>query len=275
MTDRDAEGEPDLGDLPTEAVGGYGDLEAMDTPDLLATIADADSEAVDAVADAIPELAAAVDLAVEALADPEARVVYAGAGTSGRLAAVDAAEWEPTFGVDRAAVVLAGGERAMTEAVEGAEDDAERARERVHEEVSDRDLVVGISASGRTPFTVAAVEAAAERGCATAALACNPDAPLFDAADVAITLETGPEVLAGSTRMKAGLATKAALTAFSTATMVRRGRVAGNLMTGLEPRNEKLRARAVRIVASRLAVDRETARERLDAADWDLDKLGL
>jgi N-acetylmuramic acid 6-phosphate etherase len=273
MTDGDEGADPDLDGLPTEAIGDDGDLEAMETPDLLATINDADGEAVGAVGDAIPDLAAAVDLAVAALADPEARIVYAGAGTSGRLAAVDAAEWEPTFGVDRAAVLLAGGERAMTGAVAGAEDDAERARERVRAEVSGRDLLFGVSASGRTPFTVAAVEVAAERDCATAALACDPDAPLFESAEAAIALKTGAEVLAGSTRMKAGLATKAALTAFSTATMVRRGRVAGNLMAGLEPRNEKLRARAVRIVAARLDIDPEAARERLEAVGWDLDAL--
>jgi N-acetylmuramic acid 6-phosphate etherase len=178
--------------------------------------------------------------------------VYAGAGTSGRLGALDAAECPPTFGVSRRQVigVIAGGRRALWQAVEGAEDrgaDARRALRRLR--VGPRDIVCAICASGVTPFALAAIDEARRRGARTIAVTCAPSAALRALADVLVAPRPGPEVLAGSTRMKAGLATKMVLHTLTTGAMVRLGKVYGNRMVDLRPTSRKLRARALRIVA--------------------------
>ena len=179
------------------------------------------------------------------------RLVYAGAGTSGRLGVLDAAECPPTFGVPSARVVgvIAGGRRALWRAVEGAEDrgsDARRALRRLR--VGPGDVVCGICASGVTPFALAALEEGRRRGARTIVVTCAPSAALRTLADVVVAPRPGPEVLAGSTRMKAGLATKMVLHTLTTGAMVRLGKVYGNLMVDLRPSSRKLRARALRII---------------------------
>ena len=211
-----------------------------------------DHRVPEAVAAALPAVATAVARVAEALGRG-GRLFYVGAGTSGRIAALDAAECPPTFGTDPEMVqaVLAGGLTAMVEAVEGAEDDAAAgAREMDVRGVSPADVVVGVAASGETPFTVAAVRRARERGAWTAGIACNTGSSLEAASDLAIVPLVGPEVVGGSTRLKAGTAQKLVLNMLSTLAMVRLGKVYGNLMVGLRAANVKLRARAARIVAA-------------------------
>lgn len=201
-----------------------------------------------ALRDALPALEDAAHGITERLARG-GRLVYAGAGTSGRLAVQDAAELAPTFGFDRTLVLLAGGAEAGTRAREGAEDDADEARREVDAaEVGPDDALIGVAASGGTPYTLAAVGRAKERGAFTVGIANAPGAPLLTAARVGVLLDTGPEVLTGSTRMAAGTAQKGALNALSTAVLVRLGGAYGNRMVGMRPVNEKLRRRAIAIV---------------------------
>lgn len=230
----------------------------------------ANERAVAAVTAALPELTEAAEhIAMRLVAG--GRIVYAGAGTSGRLALQDAAELPPTFDFDRTVVLLAGGLSAGGEAVEGAEDDAAAAAQAVDDAmVGERDVLIGIAASGHTPYTIAAVRRARERGAITVGIANNPDSPLLAAADVAVLLATGPEVVAGSTRMVAGTAQKIALNALSTAAMPELGAVYGNLMVGMRAKNEKLRGRAVQIVALATGRDAAAAASALEAAAWDL-----
>src|SRR5579864_7222862 len=223
-----------------------------------------DHRVPEAVAAALPAVATAVTKIAEALRSG-GRLLYVGAGTSGRIAALDAAECPPTFGTDPEMVqaVLAGGPRALVESVEGAEDDAAAgAREIDVRDVSPADVVVGIAASGETPFTVAAVRRARERGAWTAGIACNTGSSLEAASDLAIVPLVGPEVVAGSTRLKAGTAQKLVLNTLSTLAMVRLGKVYGNLMVDLRATNAKLRRRAARIVAAAAS----TAEDQADAA---------
>lgn len=220
--------------------------------------------AVQLVADAI---ARAVDLAVATVA-AGGRVHYVGAGTSGRLAVLDAVELFPTYGVGDDTVVahLAGGLDAMLHAVEGAEDDAD-AGARIAAEASERDLIVGIAASGRTPFVRGALQAARERGLATVLISSNPAAPLREWADVAILPDTGPEAITGSTRMKAATAQKIILNTLSTATMVGLGKTYSNLMVDVVATNEKLHHRMVRIVSEATGADEAASREALAASE--------
>ena len=244
-------------------------IDRMSSLDLLRLINDEDCHVPDAVAAVLPVLAAAVDLAVEALSGGH-RVHYVGAGTSGRLAVLDAAELGPTFGVPPGRVVahLAGGAAALTEASEGAEDD-EDAGAAVMAGVEAGDLVVGVTASGRTPYVRAALITARTRGAHTVLVSANPASPIARHADLHVAPDTGPEVVTGSTRMKAGTAQKLVLNAFSTATMVRLGRTYSNLMTDMVPRNDKLRDRQLRIVAEATGADLDRCRRALLAADAD------
>jgi N-acetylmuramic acid 6-phosphate etherase len=217
---------------------------------------------------ALPALARLADEVAAALS-AGGRLVYAGAGTSGRLAALDAAECPPTFGTRPRDVValVAGGARALRRAAEGAEDDREAGRAAVRRaRVDPRDVVVGVSASGTTPFVLAAVAEAAARGARTALLTCNPGARR--AAGLAVVLRTGPELVAGSTRLKAGTATKMALSLLSTAAMLRLGRVRSGRMIDLVATNEKLRRRAIGIVADLGGVGAPRARVALARAGW-------
>lgn len=268
---RPADASVDLGLLGTEgARADLADLDARPTRELVDLITAEDATVPGAVAAAAPALSAAVDAIADRLRRG-GRLVYVGAGTPGRLALVDASECPPTFGSDPAQVqaVMAGGDSAMAEAAEGAEDDADAGAAAVEGlGVGPDDAVVGISASGRTPYVLAAVEAARAAGALTVGVACNPDAELSSHCDIAVEVVTGPEVLSGSTRMKAGTAQKLVLHTLSTATMVRLGKTYGNLMVDVRPTNEKLRARARRIVVAATGVDDRTAADALVAAGW-------
>ncbi len=196
------------------------------------------------------------------------RLAYAGAGTSGRLAVLDAVELPPTFGWPEARLLLflAGGEAAMTRAVEAAEDDR-AAGEEAAKKLGEEDVLIAVSASGRTPYTVALARAAQKRGALTLGIANNAESPLLKAVDYPLFLDTGPEVIAGSTRLAAGTAQKATLNLFSTLVMTRLGRVYDNLMVGMRPTNEKLEQRAIKIVAEAAGVSLEAAKAALKAAE--------
>ena len=221
----------------------------------------------------VEPLAKAVEVTTRSLKNG-GRLFYVGAGTSGRLGVLDASEMPPTFGVppDRVQAIIAGGTLAMQGSVEGAEDDEIAGTLAIKERgVTDRDVICGISASGRTPFVLGALKVAQAGGAATILLTCNPRRQIGPVrAEVEVDLPTGAELLAGSTRLKAGTATKVALNIISSCTMIRLGRVAGNLMACLQPTNKKLRDRATRIVAARLGLSEAEARNRLQCANWDI-----
>lgn len=231
-----------------------------------------DGGVVEAVARVSPAVAEVVDAVVLRLADG-GRLFYVGAGTSGRLGVLDASECPPTFGTSPEMVqgIIAGGPAALSRSVEEAEDDpGAGAAELDSRNVASGDFVVGISASGRTPFVLGALARARQIGAGSAAIFCNPGCPLADASDHPLLLEVGPEVLAGSTRLKAGTATKMVLNQISTAVMVRLGRCLGNMMVDLNPACQKLRDRSVRILAQAGGVGEERARAVLEEAGGDL-----
>ncbi|HSE72784.1 MAG TPA: N-acetylmuramic acid 6-phosphate etherase, partial [Nocardioidaceae bacterium] len=246
------------------------DLDTRGAEDLVRLLLDAEETVPAAMAAARRELARAVELAASALA-AGGRIVYVGAGTPGRLAALDAAECPPTFGTSPQTVVavLAGGNEAAARAVEGAEDDADAgARDVTALGLGPRDLVVGISASGRTPYVLAALDAARERGCRTVAVVNNAGSPARAHADLTVELLTGGEVLAGSTRLKAGTAQKIALNVLSTGAMIGNGKTYGAWMVDVMASNEKLRRRARRILREATGVDDDTAVVTLEQAGW-------
>jgi len=246
-------------------------LDRMETRRILEVLNDEDRSVGVAVSRAIPEIARAADLAADALAGG-GRLLYVGAGTSGRLAALDAAEIPPTFGIepDRVVAVVAGSPESLSGAVEGAEDDALDAVARVRQLcVGEPDCVVGVTASGTTRFVLGGLGEAREQGARTVLLTCTGRPPMA-AWDCVITVETGPEVVAGSTRLKAGTATKLVLNMISTAAMVRLGAVYDNLMVGLRAGNDKLRRRASRIVEEVSGAPPDRARQALDACGGEI-----
>lgn len=255
----------------TEAISElHRDLDRLAPLALVTALLDDQALAVEAVRTAAPAIAAAVEQIVPRLA-AGGRLLYAGAGTSGRLALLDAAELPPTFSwpPERAVALIAGGLRAVTEAVEGAEDDADAARRDLGALVpGPLDAVIGIAASGTTPYAIAALELARQVGALTVGIANNPGAPLLTGADQAILLDTGPEAISGSTRLKAGTSQKIALNLISTSVMVRLGKVHGNLMVDLRATNEKLRGRAVRLVVAAAGTRPDVARQALERAGW-------
>ncbi len=221
-----------------------------------------------AVSGALPKIAEAVEGIVQRLSG-EGRLFYIGAGTSGRLGVLDAAECPPTFGVDprRVQGVLAGGPAALAQAVEQVEDDDLLGQKDLRERgVTAKDAVLGVSASGRTPYTLGALRWARRMGAFAVALSCNQEAPLSREADVAIEIPVGPEVISGSTRMKAGTAQKMVLNMISTAVMVRLGCVYSNLMVNIPLSNRKLIERGIRIVAEAAGVPRKLAQQTLESA---------
>lgn len=227
--------------------------------------------AVAALGPAMPAIAAAVEAVAARLAGGEGRLAYAGAGSSARIAAQDGSELEPTFGWPdhRVLFLIAGGAGALLRAVEGAEDDGEAARAEVAAAaLGPPDVLIALAASGRTPYTVAALEAARAAGALTVGVANDPAGALLAAAEHAVAVDTGPEPLAGSTRMKAGAAQRAVLTVLSTAVMVRLGRVHEGLMVDMRPRNEKLRRRAVAMVAQIAGCGGEAAERSLRRTAW-------
>jgi N-acetylmuramic acid 6-phosphate etherase len=259
--------ERDLGADPGARLDASVDLDVLTTAEVVARIQAEDARVAPAVAAEAAPLAAAVE-AVAARLAAGGRLFYVGAGTSARIAALDAAELPPTYGTSPALVqvIVAGGERALLHAVEGAEDDAEAGRCEVLERVRAGDAVVGIAASGGTPFTVAAVEEARQLGALTVAVTARPGSPLTAAAEHVVAPRTGPEVVMGSTRMKAGTAQKLVLNALSTAVMVRLGRVCSNLMVEMPATNAKLRRRAAQMVELLAEVSAEEAERALAAA---------
>ncbi|MGZ4471329.1 MAG: N-acetylmuramic acid 6-phosphate etherase [Nocardioidaceae bacterium] len=261
----------DVDVLATEQVrADLADLDDRDPADVVRTLLEAEATVPAALAGAETALVAAVRLAAAALAQG-GRVVYVGAGTPGRLAALDAAECPPTFGTapDRVVALLAGGVDAAGRAIEGAEDHAELGRDDLLAlDPGPADLVVGIAASGRTPYVLAALEAAREHGCGTVAVVNNAGSPAAARADVAVELLTGPEVLSGSTRLKAGSAQKVALNVLSTSAMVANGKTYGAWMVDVVASNEKLRRRARRILREAAGVPDERALAALEASGW-------
>lgn len=220
------------------------------------------------VAAVLPEIAQVVDFAVESLRGG-GRVHYFGAGTSGRLAVIDAAELPPTYGIwGRVVAHHAGGLGALSQAIEDVEDDAELGA-RDAADVHRGDVAIGIAASGRTPYVIGALRQAAETGAHTALISANPHTPFGGEVDVHIGLATGPEVISGSTRMKAGTATKLVLNAFSTTLMIRLGRTYSNLMVSVNALNEKLRCRLVRILTEATGMDARTCETALSEAGGD------
>jgi len=257
--------------MSTETVSkDYEGLDAWSAGDIMRAITAGNLRAIRAVEAAMPQLEAAA-AGIEPRLRSGGRLLYAGAGTSGRLGVMDAAELAPTFGFDRTGVLLAGGGQARDRAQEGAEDDVEVAAAEVDRAgVGPGDALIGVAASGRTPYTVAAVRRAKERGAFTVGMANNADTPLLTVGDVGVLLDTGPEVLAGSTRLAAGTAQKAALNALSTAVLVRLGGAYDNLMVGMRPLNAKLKRRAVGIVAQAARLEDAEAEAVLERAGDDI-----
>ncbi len=243
-------------------------IDALETSAILRVINGEDRKVAEAVEREIPRITAAVDAIVAAL-ENGGRLFYIGAGTSGRLGVLDAAECPPTFDAppDLVRGIIAGGERALARATEASEDKPESgAADLMERGFTARDVLVGIAASGRTPYVLGAVEKARKMGAVTAGISCTPDSALSRAVQFPIEPLPGPEVIAGSTRMKAGTATKLVLNMISTATMIRMGFVFGNLMVNVQPRNEKLLDRARRIVARAAGVTAEEAVRLLESA---------
>jgi N-acetylmuramic acid 6-phosphate etherase len=255
--------------VTTEAANrAAANLDAQSALEIARIIHDEDTKVAGAITRALPAIARAIDAIVEALGRG-GRLIYVGAGTSGRIAALDAVECPPTFNTDPAQVryVIAGGEKALGAAFESEEDSRAQGRRDMEQERPGRnDVVVGVSASGRTPYTVAAVEYARSRGARTFAVVNNRGSELASVAQGAIVAETGPEVVAGSTRMKAGTAQKMILNMLSTGAMVRLGYVYGNRMVNVHLSNEKLMQRGTAIVQSAAQVERALARRVLQEA---------
>jgi N-acetylmuramic acid 6-phosphate etherase len=249
---------------------GTHDLDSMSTLELLQALNDEDARVAPAVLQVLPALAAAVDLAVERIR-AGGTVHYFGAGTSGRLAVIDAAELMPTFNAPDGLFVAhhAGGAEALLTAVENAEDDAELGAQEASM-VGPRDVVVGLTASGRTPYVAGALAAARALGALTVLITANPHAELAGKVEHLLAVDTGPEVITGSTRLKAGTAQKLVLNSFSTAVMVRLGRTWSNLMVDMVATNAKLRGRVIRILREASGADEVAARKALELASGEL-----
>lgn len=248
------------------------DIDLLPTIDVLRRINDEDKRVAHAVEKVIPEIAEAVDSIVEAFRKG-ARLVYLGAGTSGRIGVLDASECPPTFRVPQGMVVglIAGGTDALLRATEGAEDSDANGREALKDiGLTAEDVVVGIAASGRTPYVIGGLAYANTIGATTVALSCNPDSAIAGIADIAISPVVGPEVLTGSTRMKCGTAEKLVLNMLTTASMIRIGKTYQNLMVDLHASNKKLVARATRIVMQATGCSPDEAREALNRTGNDV-----
>jgi N-acetylmuramic acid 6-phosphate etherase len=247
----------------------HADLDLYASPELVAAFVEDQTNAVNAVRAAGSDIAKAVDAAVLRM-QKGGRLIYVGAGTSGRLGVLDGVELSPTFSWprDRAVGILAGGAGAMFDAVEGAEDDTEQgARDVLAVNVASNDVVLLIAASGGTPYVLGALHAARSVGALTVGLANNPNAPVTQQAEIGITLDTGSEVVSGSTRLKAGTAQKIALNTFSSALMVRLNKVYGNLMVDVKATNAKLVRRTVALTMRATGCDEATARQTLQACE--------
>ncbi len=244
-------------------------LDRMSIFDVLTTINKEDSRVTQAVAKAIPQIEKAVEFTIESF-QQNGRLIYVGAGTSGRLGILDAVECRPTFSVpdDMVVGLIAGGEKALIHAVEGAEDSPSLAMEDLkNAQLTQKDTVIGIAASGRTPYVIGAIDYANEIGCNTASIVCNPSSILLNTSNAGICVEVGPECLTGSTRMKSGTAQKLVLNMISTTAMIKMGKVYENLMVDVNATNEKLKARAIRIVMQATQCNESVAQTALKQAD--------
>ncbi|GAA3844453.1 N-acetylmuramic acid 6-phosphate etherase [Streptomyces coacervatus] len=263
----------ELESLTTEAFRPeLADIDRLPTLDIARLMNGEDATVPAAVAERLPAIAAAIDAVAERMARG-GRLIYAGAGTAGRLGVLDASECPPTFNTDPEQVVglIAGGPDAMVTSVEGAEDSAELARRDLDAlRLLAADTVVGVSASGRTPYAIAAVQHARSLGALTIGLACNADSALAAAAEHGIEIVVGPELLTGSTRLKSGTAQKLVLNMLSTITMIRLGKTYGNLMVDVRASNEKLRARSRRIVALATGASDDEVERALAATDGEV-----
>lgn len=259
-----------LGRLDTEGVDPrFADIDRMSVAELAATINQADAGVPGAVARALPQIVPAIEAAAARMA-AGGRLVYVGAGTPGRIGFLDASECLPTYGAppEQVFAVIAGGPDALVSPIEGAEDDSDAGVSAIGEaRIGPLDTVVGIASSGRTPYVVAAVEHARVRGALTVGLSCNSGSALSQAAEHAVEVLVGPEVVSGSTRLKAGTAQKLVLNMFSTIVMVQLGKTYGNLMVDVLVTNDKLRERAIRIISAVTGADREDASEHLERND--------
>lgn len=248
------------------------EIDKVSTPEAVRLINNEDKLVASAVEKVLPEVARAIDLIVERM-ESGGRLFYVGTGTSGRLGVLDASEIPPTYGVsyDLVQGVIAGGYDALYKATESSEDNREQGGKDLKARgLTTKDAVVGIAASGRTPYTIGAVKYARELGCFTACIVCNPDSKTTEEVDVAIVPVVGPEAITGSTRMKAGTAQKLILNMISTVAMIRLGYVSGNRMTNMRASNEKLQDRAVRIVMDETGIDEPAAAKLMDDAGGDL-----
>lgn len=269
-TARDGKAREELRLLSTEKTNSASaDLDRKPALDIARIINSEDAKVAGAVKRVLRPIAQGIDLIAEALSKG-GRLIYVGTGTSGRIAALDAVECPPTFDVDPRMVqfVLAGGTKALGRAVEADEDSRELGRKAIaKKKPTNKDVVVGIAASGRTPFTIAAVQYARARGAKTIAVVCNPKSPLGKAAHIEIVADVGAEVIAGSTRMKAGTAQKMILNMLTTGAMTRLGYVYSNLMVNVGSKNAKLVERGIGILEKAAGVDGRTARKLLVAAE--------
>ncbi len=244
-------------------------LATMSALEIVTLMNDEDATVPAAVRKALPDIARVAEDIATAIASG-GRLRYVGAGTSGRLGVLDASEAPPTFGVEPDLVhgVIAGGDEALRRSIEGAEDDPLAGGREIVRVARPGDVVVGVSASGTARYVVAAMKAARALGVFTSCVTCVSGSALADAVAVPIVVDVGPEILAGSSRLKAGTATKLVLNMLSTAAMIRSGRTKGDLMVDLRPTNAKLRERAVRMVRDELGVDEDVARRKLEANGW-------
>lgn len=247
-------------------------IDQVSTLEMVTLINQEDQKVAQAIEKVLPQIAAAIDAAAERF-KKGGRLIYCGAGTSGRLGALDAIELTPTYSVspERAFGILAGGEKAMYQAIEGAEDSKELAIEDLTQhQLTARDVVIAIAASGRTPYAVSAIEYGKKVGALTISVTCNNQSPMNQLAEIGIAPIVGPEVITGSTRMKAGSAQKMVLNMFSTGIMVKVGNIHQNLMVNVQPTNEKLMQRATNIIKEAAEIEESQAKEYLEAAQLEV-----
>ncbi len=264
---------PDLSRITTEQRNANSaNIDVLSTMDMLRVINNEDARVAPAVAEQLSYITEAVD-GIVARMQSGGRLIYIGAGTSGRLGVLDASECPPTFNTPPELVVglIAGGDHALRHAVEHVEDSPEAGAQALRDiEITEKDSVVGIAASGRTPFVLGAIEYAKSMGALTVGVCNSADSALSAAVDIPIAVISGPEVVTGSTRMKSGTAQKLVLNMLSTGTMIKLGKTYGNLMVDVQPTNEKLRVRSVRIVSEATGLDSDEAKAALTAADGDV-----
>ncbi len=267
------EKKPELGLLRTEQVDSkFQMLDVMTVSELLQAMNESDTEVPKAINAVLPKIEKAIDAVVDRMLQG-GRLIYIGAGTSGRLGVLDAAECGPTFSVstDQVLAFIAGGDSALKNAAEGAEDNSELGESDLKSaSVGQLDCVVGIAASGRTPYVMGAIEYAKSVGALTIALTCNPNSKIGEISDHALDVDSGPELLAGSTRLKSGTAQKLVLNMISTITMVRLGKTFGNLMVDMQISNEKLADRAVRIIETATGSTKSEAAQALKASNHEV-----